>query len=136
LSAAPAKSVPHWLKRNKYGVAPADERTYKGILFASKGEMLRYQQLELLEACGHICNLQRQVRFPLHAGDPPVKVATIVLDFVYDVLPSFASVYEDVKGDMTRDWQIKMKMWNQEYGGRLGATISLVKPPRARRGRR
>lgn len=45
--------------------APKAERTLDGIVFDSKAEMLRYQELRLLERAGVIKNLRLQPKFPL-----------------------------------------------------------------------
>ena len=54
--------------RNKYGVAPKDERTVDGILFASKVEAKAYCQLRFLQSVGEVTKLELQPVFKFEMG--------------------------------------------------------------------
>lgn len=55
-------------RRNKYGVAPKEERTVDGILFASKAEMEAYCKLRMLQAAGEVTKLELQPVFKFPPG--------------------------------------------------------------------
>ena len=50
---------------NKYRVAPKSDRTYNGVLYASKAEAIRAQELDLLVRAGHVIEWERQPRYEL-----------------------------------------------------------------------
>ena len=98
-------------KKHKYGVAPKAERTYKGRVFHSKGEMRYFQKLELMEKAGEIRHLTTQPGFRLvWGGMEPVKIpdkngrrrqVTVHADFkFYDVREKRVR-YLDFKGKDT-----------------------------------
>ena len=105
-----------------------------GILFDSKKEAQRYQQLKLMERAGVICDLKRQVKYELipsqYIGGKCVERAvTYVSDFEYYLLKPVKSVMvdptartigehivEDVKGVHTKDYVIKRKLMLYKYG--------------------
>lgn len=65
-----------------------------GILFDSKKEAQRYQQLKLMERAGVICDLKRQVKYELipsqYIGGKCVERAvTYISDFEYYVLKPY-----------------------------------------------
>ena len=107
-----------WRPRgNKFGVATKEDRTYKGIVFDSKKEMLRYQELELMERAGAISGLQRQPPFELHVKG--IKIGTYKADFLYVDNADGCSVVEDVKGGSatkTPLYKWKKKHVEAEYG--------------------
>ena len=86
-------------------------------IFASKREMLRYEELLILQAAGEIEGLTLQARYPLVVNK--VKVGTYVADFVYREGPSRGSgerpVIEDVKGIRTPVYQLKAKLVKALY---------------------
>ncbi len=98
-----------------------------GIIFDSKKEAKRYQELLMLEKAGVIQNLRMQEKFVLipsqyvtvgytKTGKPKQKCVerecAYVADFVY--LEDGKLVVEDTKGFKTKDYIIKRKMmlWN------------------------
>lgn len=102
-------------RRSKYGnkvCLSAD-----GLKFDSKKEMLRWEQLKLLERGGVIYNLRRQVRyqFPLPDGGllrypASNRPVTYVADFVY--VENGETVVEDAKGVRTDVYKLKAAlMW-------------------------
>lgn len=94
---------------NKYG---SEKVEVDGIVFDSKKEAKRYQELLLLEKAGAIQNLQRQVKFVLipaqrepdivgkMGGRKPGKIiereCSYIADFVYQ--EDGKTVVEDTKG--------------------------------------
>ena len=41
-------------KKNRFNVSPVEERTLGGVVFASKKEMKRYAELQLLQRAGEV----------------------------------------------------------------------------------
>lgn len=84
-----------------------------GIRFPSLKEARRWGELRLLERCGLIRNLRRQVPIRLIGQNGPVKTRTgqhmkLTVDFVYeDSRLNWATVYEDSKGKPTRDYEVR-----------------------------
>ena len=89
------------MARSKYR---AQRTEVDGIVFDSKAEAGRYQELKLLERAGAISNLQRQVRFELAPsvllhGEKRMKPALYAtIDFAYNDKRKEQFVYEDKKG--------------------------------------
>lgn len=102
-------------KKTKYGntkVVTADGT------FDSKAEYARWQDLKLLEKAGKIRDLERQVRYPLHACTPSIggeKVGDYIADFVY-LDAGNQLVVEDVKGHRTQLYAWKARHFKAEYG--------------------
>lgn len=83
-----------------------------GISFDSKLEGRRWQILKQLEKHGAISNLERQVKFPLHGKNGPIKTPTgrvmhYVADFRYHDRQLNAWVVEDAKGHPTDVYKLK-----------------------------
>jgi len=94
------------------GVAPKARRTCDGIVFASRGEMLRYQELRLLEKTAWIRDLRRQVSYDLTVNGQ--LVARYVADFTY--WEDNRWVVEDAKGYETEVYRIKKKLMKACHG--------------------
>lgn len=98
--------------RSKYGVrtdaAGKAARTMDGILFSSKKEMKRYQDLKLLFVYGKIGSLELQPRFKLEVNGQ--LICTYVADFRYADLFSMKVVIEDAKGFKTPAYRLKKKL--------------------------
>ena len=113
---------------NKYGNKKV---IVDGITFDSKREARRYQELKMLERCGAISELQRQVTYELiptqrekstrvytkgrKKGQPIEgkvieKAVTYIADFVYKDNLTGKTVVEDAKGMRTKDYILKRKM--------------------------
>lgn len=104
-------------RRNKLGVAKKKDRTLDGIVFASKHEMLAYAGLLQRVRLTEIRNLRRQVRMPIEvAGE---EICAVVLDFVYEEMPSGATVYADAKGKQTRESVVKYRLFEVAYRQKL-----------------
>ena len=69
-----------------------------GIIFDSKQEATRYQQLSLLQKSGHIRGLQLQPRIPLMVNG--TKVGYYIGDFQYEL--NGRVILEDVKSTATK----------------------------------
>lgn len=108
-----------------------------GEVFDSKREATRYRELKLLEKCGAIKDLKRQVKYELIPAQKekstkvytkgrkkgqPIEGKTIeravdyVADFVYIDTTTGKEVVEDTKGMRTKDYIIKRKLMLYRYG--------------------
>ncbi|MEX5513577.1 DUF1064 domain-containing protein [Pseudophaeobacter sp. 1A09344] len=87
--------------------------TVDGIRFDSLKEARRWGELRILEKGGDIRNLRRQVRIDLEGKNGPLRTRTgrqmrLTVDFVYeDKRLNWAEVYEDSKGAITRDYEVR-----------------------------
>ena len=110
-----------------------------GILFDSKREAQRYQQLKLMERAGVICDLKMQVKYELVPaqyidGKCVERAITYTSDFEYYVLKPLRQktvmaepdaktigqhIVEDVKGMRTDVYKIKKKLMLYRYGIRI-----------------
>lgn len=104
-----------------------------GIVFDSKREAKRWQELSLLEKAGKISNLQRQVKFVLipaqreagtigkrggiHKGKLLEKECAYYADFAY--CENGITIVEDTKGVRTADYIIKRKLMLYVHGIRI-----------------
>ena len=82
-----------------------------GIVFHSKAEARRYQELRLLEKAGQVRNITRQVRYPFRLNG--ILITTYVSDFNYEELSAideWVPVVEDCKGYRTPMFIIKAKL--------------------------
>lgn len=105
-------------KKNKYN---ANKIEVDGILFDSKKEAARYQELLLMERAGQIQNLRRQVWYELQEGfigisGKLVRPIRYVADA--DYWENGRHIVEDTKSPATRkikSYQIKRKMFEKRY---------------------
>ena len=105
---------------NKYHVSPKAERTHDGIVFASKAEMRRYLELQMLERAGEISDLELQPEYVLM---PPYKTKTgekirgikYRADFRYLSCKTNRIIVEDVKGVQTKEYRIKKALLLWRY---------------------
>ena len=109
------------MKKNKYRSQKVE---VDGIVFDSKKEAKRFQELRLLEKAGAIQNLKTQVKFILipaqrepdtigkrggrKKGKLLERECNYVADFVYT--ENGATIVEDTKGFRTKDYIIKRKL--------------------------
>ena len=89
-----------------------------GILFDSRKEARRYDELKLWEKAGGISNLRRQVKYTLIKGqrwsDGKKHRDTIyIADFVYEM--GGRVIVEDVKGYRTDAYRIKRELMKMLY---------------------
>lgn len=103
------------MRRHKYG---ARKTEVGGILFDSKKEAARYQELRLLEKAGEIHDLRLQVPFELQPkfrkNGKTWRAVTYVADFVY-LTKEGEEVIEDVKGMRTDVYRLKRKMFEYQF---------------------
>ncbi len=113
---------------NKYGNKKV---VIDGEVFDSKREAKRYQELKLLEKCGAISDLKRQVVYELVptqreestrvytkgrkkgqtiVGKVIEKAITYRADFTYIDTATGKKVVEDAKGMRTKDYIMKRKL--------------------------
>lgn len=106
-----------------------------GIVFDSKREAERYQELSLLEKAGVIRDLQRQVKYILipaqrepdiigkRGGRKPGKLiekeCAYYADFTYFDRDKQETIVEDTKGMRTTEYIIKRKLMLHVYGIRI-----------------
>ena len=91
---------------NKYCAIPTRA---DGILFGSKAEARRYQELKLMQAAGEIARLECHPRWRLVVNG--VEVGSYIADFMYWI--GDRQVVDDVKGGratMTLAYLLKKKL--------------------------
>lgn len=94
------------MRRNKYKVSPADQRTWRGKTYASKAEMEYAKVLDGEMRAGLWDEIVEQ---------PPIRLGPV------DYVPDFALrkadrwTWADVKGMETAAFRLKVKLW-REYG--------------------
>jgi hypothetical protein len=137
-------------RQGKYGVAPAAERTSRdGVVFDSKGELARWEELRLLERAGEVSELRRQVGYPLVVNG--VNLGSYEADFVYvkmvplqwpeglkvprdaRLLPT--TIVEDFKGFRTPVYRLKAKLMLAIYGIQIHETGAPQRRPRRKKAR-
>ncbi len=111
-------------KPSKY---KAVKTTVDGIVFDSKKEAKRYQELKLMEKAGRIRYLRTQVAFLLRAGRDNAAVGHYVADFCYEerslAVPDWwEPIVEDAKGVRTAMYRWKAKHMLAEHGIRIRET--------------
>lgn len=89
----------------------------EGILFHSKGEAKRYQELCLLQKTGEIFDLEIQKKYILQEkytkNTRKVREITYIADFVYK--DKKGVVVEDFKGFRTEMYKLKKKIFEYKY---------------------
>ena len=114
------------MRYSKYGIRTdakgKADRTRDGILFDSKLERQRYDELMIFERAGHVRALQLQVPYEftetISACKPVVSIArkrTYVADFVYYEVGK-GMIVEDVKGVRTKEYREKKRWMEKLYG--------------------
>ncbi|MCI8851590.1 MAG: DUF1064 domain-containing protein [Erysipelotrichaceae bacterium] len=98
-------------KKSKYRAIKTET---DGIMFDSKHEAARYQELRLLEQVGEIENLRLQVPYELIAKSKYGRSIKYVADFVYE--RNGLTVVEDAKGVRTPVYRFKKRMMAEKYG--------------------
>jgi hypothetical protein len=94
---------------NKFSVAPRAERTWNGVVYDSKAEMLYARDvLGFAHEHGQLKSWDRQVKIPLGEDD------SLRVDFVVVQLDGSKEAHE-VKGVWTSDFRRKVRLW-RKYG--------------------
>jgi hypothetical protein len=90
-----------------------------GIVFSSKHEASRYQELKLLERAGKIKDLALQPSFILQDGfmfnNKKISAIKYIADFKYFDIEKQVEVIEDAKGVKTKEYLIKKKLFMKRY---------------------
>jgi ribosomal protein S17 len=100
------------MKRNKYG---AIKTTLDGMVFDSKAEAERWAALRQRFLAKEITHLARQVSFQLTAHGK--VICNYIADFTY--VENGEYIVEDVKGVVTRDFALKSKLVEAQYGYKI-----------------
>ena len=102
--------------RPRFQVAPVEQRTMDGIVFASKREMKRYAELKLLERAGDIHRLDLQPEYEVFIDGR--HFCTYTADFRY-ITTDLEIVVEDVKSTGTAKdaaYRLRKKAAELYYG--------------------
>ena len=108
-------------RRNKYGVSPPEERTYNNVVYASKKESRKAQELDLLKEAGEINFWLRQVPFSLPGGiiyrADFVTFVNIANIYIGDSLIDKHWIVKviETKGFKTPEWKLKLKLFRETY---------------------
>ena len=95
----------------------AKKTVVDGIIFQSRKEAKRYQELKLMQRAGLISDLRRQVTFELIPKQQGERAVSYIADFVYS--EDGQTVVEDVKGVRTPVYRIKKKLMLWRHGVRI-----------------
>lgn len=107
------------MARRRYGWKAKKTAASNGVVCDSAGEARRYSELLLLERCGDISDLRRQVKYPLEVNG--VLVGFYTADFVY--AEGGREVVEDYKGAVrTPDYALRANLFFALYGKRVKET--------------
>lgn len=98
-------------KKSKYGAVKTE---IDGIMFDSKHEAKRYQELRLLEQAGEITNLRLQVPFELIPKSKHGMPIRYIADFTYND-QSGQLIVEDAKGVKTPVYRLKRRIMAEIY---------------------
>lgn len=104
----------------RFKVAPEQDRTLDGIVFASKREMQRYAILKLFEKAGKITNLRLQPEFKTYIAGK--LFCRFTADFDYTLVETQEYVVEDVKSSGTAKdtaYRLRKKAAELQYGFRV-----------------
>lgn len=116
----------------------ADRTSADGIVFASKGEMQRWEELRLLERSGAIRDLTRQPQYALVLPNGEAvringKVCHYTGDFLYWDIAARDWICEEFKGIWTREAQLRAAMFRALYPRIRFVTSGPAKQPRSKR---
>ncbi len=106
---------------NKFKTSPPNERRVDGILFHSRKEMIRYQELKLLERAGEISDLELQPEFLLQkpfTDNQGNKHRAIKYQADFRYTEDKGEIIEDVKASLrfkTDVYRIKKKLFLYAY---------------------
>jgi hypothetical protein len=107
-------ALPVEKKTGRIKVSPAEQRTMDGRCYASKGEMNRCAELQLLQRAGLIRDLEIQPKFILQPEytyqGKKVPALIYIADFRYFDIQKNQRIVEDYKGHRTEVYLIKKKI--------------------------
>jgi hypothetical protein len=111
-----AQDLAEYQSRRSGQVAPSKYKAKRtevdGIVFASKREATRYQDLKVMQQHGLISGLTLQPKYPLEVNG--VKICTYIADFLY--FENGERITEDTKGVKTPAYKLKRKLMLAIYG--------------------
>lgn len=100
-------------KRSKYGVDRSAQgkldRTWRGVVYDSKAEMVYGQKLDLEMRSGKWSNVERQVIFKLYVNGKLIGGHRV--DFVVTHAGSGVRAVHEYKGSMTASWRVRAKLF-------------------------
>lgn len=98
---------------NKYH---AVKTVLDGLKFDSKAEAKRWGELKLMERCGVIVGLQRQIPFPITVNSH--LICTYIADYVYTEVETGERTVEDCKSKatITPEFRLKAKLLEATAG--------------------
>lgn len=107
-----------YMHRTKYR---AQKTEVDGILFDSKKEAKRYEELKLMQERGEIRDLVLQPTFELQKrfvkDGHTVRAITYTADFMYLESETGKRIVEDVKGMKTDVYKLKKKLFEYKFQG-------------------
>lgn len=101
-------------KRHKYGVSKPADRTYNGVLYASKAEMQDAQEFDMLVKAGRLHSVARQVPLPFMLNGK--VIFTHYVDFRLQHNDGRVTFCER-KGIETAIYRLKMKLLHAQDPG-------------------
>ena len=107
-----AQTPPTKPKKSKYGAVKTE---IDGIVFDSKHEAKRYQELRLLEQTGEITNLRLQVPYILFPKNKHGRSLKYIADFTYND-GNGQLIVEDAKGLKTPVYRLKRRLMAELKG--------------------
>lgn len=107
-----AQTPPTKPKKSKYGAVKTE---VDGIVFDSKHEAKRYQELRLLEQAWEITNLRLQVPYILFPKSKHGRALKYIADFTYNDRNG-QLIVEDAKGVKTPVYRLKRRMMAELKG--------------------
>ena len=121
-------------KADKGRVRGAERTEVDGIVFASKLEAQRWQELRILASVGQISDLRRQVSIVLQGQDGPIRTPggrpmRYVADFIYRDSKGH-EIIEDAKGHQTDVSAMKVAILAAQ-----GVTVRLIRKSESGNGR-
>ena len=97
------------MARHKYHVAPKADRTWRGVLYASKAERLRAEYLDELLRMGELIHVLEQPTYRLGCAENRYRPDFLCVDRNGEVWA------EDVKGMETQAFKRHKRLW-RKYG--------------------
>lgn len=100
--------------RSHFHVAPVSERTWNGIVFASRHEMKNHIALTEQERMGLISDLRRQVPFEMYVNGQ--LITRYIADHCYYDKTLQREIVADSKGKRTALFVVKAKLMRAIFG--------------------
>lgn len=125
-------------KRGRYLRSPPEERTSSdGVVFDSKAELRRWEELRLLQRAGKISGLRRQLVFLIEIDGRPVKIRSrgfpngrpckYTADFAYTDIAAGKRVWEEHKGVDSAESRLRRAIVEALYNVEIVVTGAAAK---------